>query len=40
MYVDIFCNFGIIGLLLGQFENKVPLKPVFTGVGIGGGGGV
>ena len=25
--------FGIIGLILSQFENRVPLKPVLGGVG-------
>ena len=29
----IFWSFGIIGLILSQFENRVPLKPVLGGVG-------
>ena len=29
---DIFWPFGIIGLILIQFENRVPLKPVLGGV--------
>ena len=29
----IFCSFGIIGLILSQFENRVPLKPVLGEVG-------
>ena len=28
----IFWPFGIIGLILSQFENRVPLKPVLGGV--------
>ena len=29
----IFWTCGIIGLILSQFENRVPLKPVLVGVG-------
>ena len=29
----IFWSFGIIGLILSQFENRFPLKPVLGGVG-------
>ena len=29
----IFCSFGIIGLILSQFENRVLLKPVLEGLG-------
>ena len=29
----IFWSFGIIGLILSQFEKRVPLKPVLGGVG-------
>ena len=33
----IFMSFGIIWLILSQYENRVPLKPVLRGGGGGGG---
>ena len=33
LYLYIFWSFGIIGLILSQFGNRIPRKPVLGGVG-------